>query len=237
MSEGRQFSIARRARPFLGIAALLLCTGLVACSALQPPVSTPAAETAEVLPMPPDTTSELAAGTYTVTDLPMPFEVTVPEGWTYHSDGGLLEGPDAFLKFNTAGYVPSDACEWSTPLTEVGPSVMDLADALASAASTTTTPPTQVEVDGYRGVEFDLAVEDEVDIEECASYHVCIHSETAGYCTRYYHEGKDQRETVRIMDLDGDRVIMTVGQWDKDADPAMLESARAVFDSISFDTE
>ena len=38
---------------------------------------------------------------------------------------------------------------------------------------------------------------------------------------------------IRVLNLDGDRAIMTVGQWD-DVDHAMTEEARAVFDSITF---
>jgi hypothetical protein len=215
----------------LGIfAALVLSTALIGCAATAPDQDPPDDAEASTI----TSGEELAAGTYRVDVFSVPFEITVPAGWTYSYDLGLLEAQDVFLKFNDAAFVPLDACQWVTPLVEVGPSVDDMADALVQAESTATSTPVDVDVSGYTGVEFDLAIEDDVEMSECRDAHVCIHSESAGYCTRYYHEGVGQRETYRILDLDGERALLTVGQWAEDADPQMIEEARAVYDSLTF---
>ena len=39
-----------------------------------------------------------------------------------------------------------------------------------------------------------------------------------------------------MLDLDGERAVLTVGQFDDDVDPALVEEARAVFDSIVVQT-
>lgn len=226
-------SLPARTRCRIGItAALLLCAGLIGCTSTDVPQVSASDGPVGALSIPSNV--ELDPGTYLVGAFTVPFEVTVPDGWTYSSDKGLLEGRDVFLKFDTAGFVPVDACAWSTPLTQVGPTVDEFADALAAAESTTTSAPIDVEIDGYAGVEFDLAIDADVVMDECRDSHVCIHSVTATYCSRYFHEGLGQRETFRVIDLSGYRALMTVGQWAEDADPAMVQEARTVFDSITF---
>lgn len=126
------------------------------------------------------------------------------------------------------------ACNWAGSLPEIAPSVEALADALAAAAGTTTTEPREVTVGDISGVEFDLSVESGVMLPDCTEDHVCIHSEVASHCTRYYHESESQNETYRVLDLDGDRAVLAVGEWTAGVDPALVDEARAVFDSITF---
>lgn len=159
----------------------------------------------------------------------------MPAGWHYTAEGGLLEKGNTFVKFDTPSYVPSDACQWYGTLREVGPTVEDFAMALDAASSTTMTKPTPVAVSDFRGLQFDLAVEPGIKLEDCDESHVCIHSVGSG-CSRYYHQSANQRETYRVLDMEGDRAIMTVGQWD-DVDQASTDEARAVFDSITFVTD
>lgn len=216
--------------------ALLACVGLAACTSAeaQPPAST--AETSTVAVMPEN--GDLDAGTYLATGFTVPFEITVPDGWNVN-DGFLLEkepgadGRGVFVMFSNPSYVPADACGRSGELTEVEPSVEAFADGLAAAASTTTTAPIDVKVGDFRGVEFDLTVENDVDINDCSSAQVCIHSEAPTHCTRYY-QTLAERETYRVLDLHGERAVMAVGQWEDDVDPALVKEARAVFDSIEF---
>ncbi|MFH8250951.1 hypothetical protein ACH3VR_11340 [Microbacterium sp. B2969] len=179
----------------------------------------------------------LEPGTYVFTEFGVPLQITVPEGWEYNPGGWFLSTPETFVKLATAATVPVDACAWSTPLSEVGPSVADLAGAMAATTSTTTTEPTEIEIDGYSGLQFDVAVEEGVVIEDCRDSHICIHSEYRGDCTRFYHEGVGERETYRIVDLDGERALLAVGQWDGQADADEWQEAQAVFHSIRFAAE
>ncbi len=43
-----------------------------------------------------------------------------------------------------------------------------------------------------------------------------------------------ERETYRVVDLNGERAVIAVGHCDESVDPALIEEARAVFDSIEF---
>jgi hypothetical protein len=237
MSAQRQHIAARHTRAwrqFGLVAALVVCSTLGACTAAQTPT---AAQTAEgnVAPMPFD--SDIDAGTYLVTNYTMPLEITMPDGWSIREDYLLakefVEGKGVFVMFSNPSYVPADGCAASGPMTEVEPSIEGLADGLAASASTTTTAPVEIMVGDLRGLEFDLSVESDVDIDGCTAGHVCIHSDSASHCTRYY-QGVEQRETYRVLDLNGDRAVIAVGQWENDVDPALVAEARAVFDSITF---
>jgi hypothetical protein len=214
----------------MGVALVVLIgVGLSGCTAAQSPTSAGTAPAAEVLPL---VDGNLSAGTYLASVFTVPFEITVPAGWHYSPDGGLLEKGDTFVKFDTPSSVPTDACQWYGTLEKVGPAVEDFAIALDAASATTMTEPTPIAVSDFRGLQFDLAIEPGVALEDCDESHVCIHSEGSG-CSRYYHESVNQRETYRVLDVKGDRAIITVGQWD-DVDHELTEEAREVFESIAF---
>ena len=50
--------------------------------------------------------------------------------------------------------------------------------------------------------------------------------------TQYPNAGV--RETYRVVDLNGERAVISVSQSDESIDPAMIKEARAIFDSIVF---
>lgn len=238
MSARSQKSRTPRVGPLRHLAlaaALLLCAGLSGCTAADSTAAVPTAASSEVPPLPYE--GDLDAGTYLATAFTVPFEITVPDGWSM-AFGDLLEkelspGMGVFLTFPRPTHVPADACAWSGTITQIGPSVDDFVDALATTASTTTTAPADVTSGGFSGVEFALAVESGIDITDCSHDQVCIHSTGSSSCSRYY-QTVAQHETYRVFDLDGDRAVVTVGQWEADVDPALVEEARTVFDSIVF---
>ena len=116
----------------------------------------------------------LDAGTYLVTLYPVPFEVTVPDGWGT-GGGGLWKydpddptvGPAILLSFWPAYYVPTDACAWRGALVQIDPTAEAFVDAMTAQASTVSTPPVKVMVGDYSGFEFDHAAESDVDITGC----------------------------------------------------------------------
>ncbi len=238
MSTQRQQPGTRHTGPMRQLAiatALLLCAGLGACTAIPWPAAAPTEGSAEVPALPNE--AELDAGTYRVTTFAVPFEVTVPDGWRIVGGWRLIratpgEEHSAFLTFLRSSYVPADACETSSPIPEVESTIEGFVDALVAQSSTTTTAPIEVMVSDYRALEFDLAVEGDVDIVDCRSEHVCVHSESPS-CTRWY-TSVTERETYRVVDLGSQRAVLSVGQYDDDVDDAVMQEARAVFDSIVF---
>jgi hypothetical protein len=231
--------LARRWRHVSLAAAILMCAGLGACTAEGPPTAAPAEPAVAAIALP-SHDADLDAGTYLSTRFAVPFEVTVPDGWTYihdrvlRKDVGDTEG--VFVWFGRASHVPSDACEWSGRTTAVGPSVEALADALAAQTSTATSALSEVTMGEYSGLGFDFSVEGVDDLSDCSGSKICIHSESIS-CTRWYNSSVAQRETYRVLDLDGDRAILTVGEFDDKTDAALVAEAQAVFDSITFVSE
>ncbi len=235
------WSSDRRSRAALGprsrkagaIVAVLACIGLAACTAADATSPTPTAASPTPAPLPAG--GELDAGTYLVTGFTVPFEITVPDGW--HSGEWFVwsDVPDEFgvaVNFQTPGFVPTDACAWRGSIVEVGPSPEDFADAMAAQASTATTPAVEVSVGGRPGLEFDHRVEDAVDIDHCDEAKICLHSYVSHTCNRW-HSAVDERETYRVVDLNGERAVLAMLESGP-VPPALIEEARAVFDSIEF---
>ena len=227
--------------------ALLACVGLAACTVSEPPSSASTAEAATVAPLPDN--GDIDAGTYLVTGYPVPFQVTVPDGWS--TDGASLgkpnpndpDGSAVFLLFWPATHVATNACTWRGALVPVGPTAEAFVDAMTAQTSAVSSPPVEVVVGDYSGFEFDHSVESDVDVPSCDSGIFCIHAESSKQCSRWYST-EHERETYRVVDLNGQRAVIAMSQYIDPAlteearaeaiDPALIEEARAVFDSIVF---
>lgn len=106
---------------------------------------------------------------------------------------------------------------------------------MTAQASTVTTPPVKVVVGDYSGFEFDHAVESDVDITGCDGGKLCINSTNlAQDCDGRAYRKVSERETYRVVDLNGECAVITVGQPHESIDPALTREARAIFDSIVF---
>jgi hypothetical protein len=228
---------------------LLGPVGLSACTYEAPspartteaPSPTPTTEAGTVAPLPEN--GDVDAGTYLVTSFTEPFEITVPDGWlTADGDGLSKDDPDhpgegaVFVAWWPAKYVPMDACAWQGALVEVGPSAGAFVDAMTAQTSTASTPPVEVVVGDYPGFEFDHSVEGNVDIKACDRDKFCIHSEFSNECTRWYST-QTERETYRVVDLNGQRAVIWVAQYLPPINPELTREARAVFDSIVFKSD
>ncbi|WP_223940735.1 hypothetical protein [Arthrobacter sp. StoSoilB22] len=195
----------------------------------------------QTVPLLPES-GNLDAGTYRVLvkGYSAPFEITVPAGWsTYDGDGVAKDDPNhpdewgVFVGWWPADYVPTDACAWEGALVKVDPSVKSFVDALTAQTSTASTPPVKVKVGDYSGLEFDHFVKGGVDITGCDRDKFCIHSEFSNECSRWYSSAAE-RETYRVVDLNGKRAVSWVVQFHESINPELTREARAVFDSIAF---
>ena len=218
--------------------ALLACVGLAACTATEPPSPAPTAETDTIAPFP--DSGVLDAGTYLMTLYPVPFEITVPDGW--RTEGGGLAKPDpdgptedssVLLSFWPVYSVPTDACAWRGTFVQIDPTAEAFVDAMAAQASTVSTPAVEVMVGNYSGFEFDHSVEGDADITACDGGKLCIHSGSSYECSRWY-SSVAERETYRVVDLNGQRAVIAVSQLHESINPELTREARAVFDSIVF---
>lgn len=226
------------ARRMAVVMSLLALASLTACTAADAP--SPASTAGADAPAPFPESGEIAAGTYLVTGYTVPFEITVPGGWSSGEGAGLVkDDPDhpddgaVFVIFWPADYVPTDACAWQEALVPVGPTAEAFVDAMTAQTSTASTAPVEVMVGDYSGFEFDHSVEGDTDIRACDTGRLCIHSDRARECGRWYSY-PSERETYRVVDLNGERAVLAVGQFHDTTNPALTTEARAIFDSIVF---
>jgi hypothetical protein len=230
---------ATRSRRVGAAVALLACVGLAACTATEPPSPASTAEADTIAPFP--ESGILDAGTYLVTGYPVPFELTVPDGWrTYNGEELGKDDPDhpdewnVYLTFYPVTHVPTDACSWKGALVQIDPTAEAFADAMTAQASTVSTPAVEVMVGDYSGFEFDHAAESDVDIPACDVGWLCTWSDNEQTCTGRSYETVGQRATYRAVDLNGERAVIELGQSHESINPMLIEEGRAIFDSIVF---
>lgn len=169
---------------------------------------------------------------------PARFTFEVPAGWTARSDGYIYKHGDQpeELGLNSYGavtHVYADACHSAGTLTEVGPTVDDLVDALDAQVGTDTPGPVDVTVGGLSGKRVDLTVAAEVDPATCRNAGViqvwADPSETSFFAF-FPNTGP---ASVYVVDVRGKRVVIVVGH--SPASPAAdVAELDAIFDSIQF---
>jgi hypothetical protein len=183
----------------------------------------------------------LTAGTYRV-PVPQPLivTVTVPDGWNAFEDWALV-GPDGHDLPDGVGLAFWDIANLTIdPFNEggglldpqLGPSVDDLANALVDQpAYANVVGPTDVVVDGYRGMRVELAVPDDAEITDCAGETDFVSWFDRAAHVRC-HQGPGQVDHVLILDVEGHRLVIDAmffpasPQEHKDALETMIESIR-----------
>ena len=237
---GRVTQAARTWRLGIGVV-ILACVGLSACTPAEAPSPASTAEADTITPFP--ESGDIDAGTYLVTGFTVPFEITVPDGWsTLEGDGLGKDDPDhpdedaVFLTFWATDHVPMDACAWRGRLVEVDPSAGAFVDAMAAQTSTASTPPVEVMVGDYSGFEFDQSVEGVVDITACDERKFCVRSDESDICTRWY-SSVAERETYRVVDLNGELAVIGLTYFHESINPELTREARTIFDSIAFQAD
>ncbi|MCW2701168.1 MAG: hypothetical protein JWQ45_2703 [Blastococcus sp.] len=194
--------------------AVMMTAALVACTTGQPestaaPSGSSTANPGDAVPpaqLPAD--SPLDPGRYVVSVADAPVApllpvLSVPEGYAAIGNG-VGVGADDLARYlwvwdvNSVFAHPCDA----TP-EPVGPSVADLAEALAAQALRTSTDPVTVTVGGYDGLYVELSVPGEVDASACPSGVLGLWPGRA----QSWGEILGQVDMVWIVDVDGQRLV------------------------------
>ena len=189
---------------------------------------------------PPPTLSgdALEPGTYTLTSegetapdvIPFPSgsTITVPAGWS-QAGGFRVLSEDAMVMFwpweGDLATVYLDPCQWEDGQVEppVGPTVDDLANALAGQAQRGDPVPADVSIGGYSGKMVELTVPDDIDFADCDG------GEFRSWEGRY-HQGPGQVDEIYILDVDGQRMVLdswympTISEADNAERQAIIES-------------
>ena len=170
--------------------------------------------------------------------------VTLPEGWTgvdgwvLHKNGGVEDRQGvAITIWGAPSFVYGDPCRWSDSAIEVEPTVNFMAQALATQQSRDASTPRELSVGGHRAVEVELTVPVDADISMCDSYEGEPSFQSwasADGSTARYHQGPGQRDRVRLIDVDGELVIVDVATWPElPADEH--DEILSVLDSMTFE--
>jgi hypothetical protein len=194
------------------------------------PTPTPAALVGEAL----------EAGTYRLTELPgsISATITVPDGW--HNIQGFGVGKEDVPDVSYAAVVlwPSDAevahvyadpCQWQDGFVDppVGPTVDDLATALANQPQRGESVPVDVTIDGYQGKMIELSVPDDINFADCDDGQ--FHSWEGRF-----HQAPGQIDRIYILDVGGQRLLIDANFIPGTTEAALAEQ-QAVFDSIQLD--
>jgi hypothetical protein len=203
--------------------------GTVQASALASPSPTSTPRALDVGPQGP-----LEPGTY-VTASPFLSRVTfsLPPGWFGNMGGpyavfldpgmGAVSADDGLVEFVIFNKVYADPCHPDRGLLNPlpGPSVDDLANALASLPSLVATTPTAVTVAGYHGKQLTLTAP--TSITTCSVWELPL----GAYNTMV----PGQRDRIWILDINGQRLVIDAPEVPSESS-ADKANVQAILDSI-----
>lgn len=183
---------------------------------------------------PPLSGEALEPGTYTLAH-GLNATITVPAGWINLDQQGVAKGDgDSFMVVTFWPFptdfeeVYTDPCNWSTSIIEppVGPTVDELASALAAQSMRGDAVPADVTIDGYEGKYLEMTVPSDIDFASCDS------AEFRSWLGRF-HQGPGQTDRVYILDVDGERQVL-IAHHMPGVSAAELAEQQEVLDSIDF---
>jgi hypothetical protein len=190
----------------------------------------PTATPLGVRPLPPFGGGRLDPGRYAVEvpDSDVTATITIEDGWT--TGGWYIMDPPAFTKqvsFWTVENVHQDWCDpESLPGRAIGPTVDDLVAALDAQQNTDMSAAAEVEVNGFAGKRVRMQFSDRV---------LCNDTDLLPYFVTPSGPGRDMEpgrvDTLWILDVDGNRVVICTSLQDRD-DTVAATSVAAVIDSM-----
>jgi hypothetical protein len=203
---------------------------LVPGGGVQPTPSPSPGPTAEASPTEPVETP-LPAGTYSLEGFyPIGVSFTVGPGWvrcfaSSFEQGVCRERGNGEVSFLIVSNVVADPCGEALLDPPVGPSVDDLVSAISGLSGFTATTPIDRTVDGFAGKELTITA---------PSVPGCTLS-TWATPDRINGVGLGEANLIRIVDVDGTRVVMTGPYPSIAADtPQAIALIEQVMDSVTF---
>jgi hypothetical protein len=175
----------------------------------------------------------LEAGTYPIDGLdgpPLDIKVAVPDGWKGLAGFAVLKN-DVSLGFWIVENLYIDPCRESLGLLDPppGPTVHDLAMALAAQPLRSGTEPAPIEVDGYAGEMVTIEVPVDADLTACDD------EEYGSWSSEEHgargHQTAGERDEIMIVDVDGVRLTIDASTFPNSSKEDLAE-LRSVIDSI-----
>jgi hypothetical protein len=177
--------------------------------AVQPAIDPTRPDTVGVRALPVGTDAlDLAAGRYRVPlSGGLAFEIDMPDGSSADRGGLYLVTDDDVLKVEIAGRAfgtSTDPCRDPRNIVPAGPTVDDLAAAIAEQPVLRTTRAVPVTLGGARGVRLGVSIPDGFDASACAEGQVGMPGEKASV----NNMAPGYSGTWWILDVDGRRVVL-----------------------------
>jgi hypothetical protein len=212
------------------------------------PTATSSPAAAGIPPLP---EGSLAAGTYRLRPFAsetMTIDATVPDGgWLGNPPGGLSgpvgegNGPNGvFIAFLKAQTINSDPCHWdkagngSAPQEgdiEVGPSVDDLAAALATSTTYEATTPVDATLGGFSGKRLEVQLVPDPSGCDTWSGDVDQYFVFGGRDGGTYSQGGPNTWQVTIVDVEGTRLIAVLVAYEETS-AADRSVAQGILESV-----
>jgi hypothetical protein len=161
----------------------------------------------------------LEAGPYLLYVDSLKITLTVPRDWEAWDLGVLRRGGKApkgsGLTFWIVSNVVVDPCHYEEGVLEppVGPTVDDLATALAKQARRQATTPTVVTLDGYAGKHLQLTVPPHIKLATCSGGKFFSWTKRDGGAR--WQQGPGQRDELWILDVHGIRLVIDAAFFPK----------------------
>jgi hypothetical protein len=148
--------------------------------------------------------------------------ITLPDGWNH---GGWLvnkptgdhQVPPISVQFWDVEEIYAHPCQWNGTLMPPGPTVDDLAAALAAIPDRDGTDPVDVTLGEYSGKYLELSVPEDQAYDDADNAVGCDRSDGVadfrswtgdGMASVRYHQGAGQLDRLWIMDIDGSRIVI-----------------------------
>jgi hypothetical protein len=198
----------------------------------EPSQSPSAAATPRGLPF---TNRELESGTYSLTQFPVSVTFDIPPGWFSCSEGPAEQGvchrvaegtPGVGVAFVIVDNVVADPCTTSDEMVDppVGPSVEDLVTALVNLEGFEITPVMDITVGGFSGKQFSMT----------APGGAACELKTWASERRTNTVGPGEVNLLRIIDVDGVRVVISGSYFPDAASEAAITDLEQVMASVHF---
>jgi hypothetical protein len=141
-----------------------------------------------------------------VFDVPEGYQARESYVWTY--DELDLDAYPGQLLYRAPTRVHADPCDVDRPSPRLGPTVEDLAEALAAQKRTTTTRPVPTELGGYRGLYLELSTPEGLGSEPCAQQGGMFIFDAGGPGAERVLEVA-ATDRYWILDIEGRRVVVS----------------------------
>ena len=142
--------------------------------------------------------------------------IDVPATWA--ANGVFVtKGPQGVSVWDV-GEVPQDPCHWQGTMSDPGPTIDDLVEALRTQRYRHATEPTEVTVSGYQGRVLELSVPDDWVVTGDADFEGCDVEPSNGHRDfvswlgngegERYQQFAGQVDMLWILDVDGQRLVV-----------------------------